>query len=119
MKLGALILGILAGLGLLLYGSFGFALGDLATAMGERETGTLLKVVGIGLPIVALLGAGLVMKNAKLGGLLMIASGIGVLLFLGTHGFSWYLTVPLFIAGGLAFFAGKEQYGQTSPHGRG
>lgn len=118
MKIGALILGILAGLGLLVYGALGFAVGDLATAVGETETGGMVKIVSIGLPIVALVGAGIVMKNAKLGGLLMIASGIGVLLFIGAHAFSWYLTVPLFIAGGLAILAGKEQIGPGPSAGR-
>lgn len=66
-------------------------------------------VTSIGLPIVALIGAGIVMNKPMLGGIVMIVSAIGVFWLLGGHGFSLYLAAPLLIAGGLGVLGGREK----------
>jgi hypothetical protein len=91
MKIGALVLGIIGGLVALLYGVIGYGLGSLAD-VGEAGAGAGLKIVSLGLPIAALVGAGMVMAKPIIGAALMGIAAVGLVLILG---FNFCLRVRL------------------------
>ena len=53
---------IIEGLLALIFGVFGYALGSIAD-VGEAGAGTFLKFLSLGLPIAALVGAGIVINK--------------------------------------------------------
>ena len=59
MKTGALVLGIVGGLIALIYGLVGYGIGSLGSSAGAEGAG-LVKLLSIGLPVAALIGAGMV-----------------------------------------------------------
>jgi hypothetical protein len=95
MKTGAFVLGILGGLVALLYGLFGYALGSLAD-LGEAGAGTGVKVLSIGLPVVALVGAGMIKAKPIIGAILMAIAAIG---FLAIIGFNFFSLIPVVLLG--------------------
>ena len=95
MKVGALILGILGGLILLSFGLIGYGLGSLADA-GKAGTGSAMKIISLGIPISALVGAGMVMAKPILGSCLMSMSAVAFLLMAG---FNFFSLIPLVLLG--------------------
>lgn len=69
MKVGALVLGIIGGLLALIFGLLGYVLGSVAD-VGEAGAGTFLKFLSLGLPIGALVGAGIVINKPIIGAVL-------------------------------------------------
>lgn len=98
MHIAAMILGILGGLSLL-----GIAL--LGSALGGIGGSPLLVIISWVIPILAFVGAGVVMQNAKLGGILLLISGVGVLLVIGFNPIGILFSILLLIAGGLGLGA--------------
>lgn len=108
MKVGALILGMLGGLAALAYGLVGYGLGSLADA-GEPGAGTWMKAISLGLPVAALLGAGLVMAQPLIGATLMALAAGGITLLLGFNVFSLVPIVLLGLGALLGFLAPSER----------
>ena len=107
MRVGALIVGIIGGLIALTYGLLGYGLGSLADA-GEAGAGSGMKIVSIGVPILALVGAGMVMAKPVIGAVLMGASAVVVVLLLGFNFFSLIPVVLLGVGALLAFLGARE-----------
>lgn len=107
MKVGALVLGIIGGLVALLYGLVGYGVGSLAG-------GTGLKLVSIGLPIAALIGAGMVMAKPMIGSCLMAIASVGFILILGFNFFS-LIPVVLLGLGALLGFLGSREMATANP----
>lgn len=95
MRTGALVLGIIGGLIALAYGLLGFGIGSLADA-GEAGSGQMLKLFSIGLPVAALVGAGIVKAKPEIGAVLMAISAAGFVLVLG---FNFFTLIPVVILG--------------------
>jgi hypothetical protein len=100
MKTGALVLGIIGGLIALLYGLLGYGIGSLAD-VGEAGSGGGLKFLSIGLPVVALIGAGTVKAKPAIGAALMGISAVGFVMVLG---FNFFSMIPVVILGLAALF---------------
>ena len=96
MRIGALILGILGGLIALGYGQIGYGLGSLAGLLGQGEVEGFLKVLSVGLPVVALAGAGIVMARPAIGAILMAIAAVGFILSLG---FNFFTLIPVVLLG--------------------
>ncbi|MDN5753446.1 MAG: hypothetical protein L0H15_09220 [Nitrosospira sp.] len=94
MHIAAMILGILGGLSLL-----GIAL--LGSALGGIGGSPMLVLISWVIPILAFVGAGVVMQNAKIGGILLLISGAGVLFIIGLNPIGILFSILLLIAGGL------------------
>lgn len=107
MKVGAMVLGIIGGLISLVYGLVGFGLGSLAN-VGGAGAGSSLKILSIGLPIAALIGAGMVMAKPVIGAALMGIAAIGFVLVLGFNFFSLIPVVLLGLGALLGFLGSRE-----------
>lgn len=109
MKTGALVLGIIGGLVALLYGQLGYVLGSIVDA-GEAGAGGggAMKLLSIGLPIAALVGAGMVKAKPVIGAALMAIAAIGFVLILGFNFFS-LIPVVLLGLGALLGFLGMQE----------
>ncbi len=94
MRVGALIIGILGGLIALVIGQLGFALGGL---IGFPQ----LKALSVILPILALVGAGMVLPQPLIGAALMALAGIVFIVILGFNFFTFIPVILLFLAAGL------------------
>ncbi len=107
MKIAALIFGIIGGLLALLFGVLGFGLGGLAN-LGEAGAGTFLRLLSVGLPILALVGAGIVINKPTIGASLM---ALAALLFVLILGFNFFTLIPvvLLALGALLGFLGSQQ----------
>lgn len=101
MHIAAMILGILGGLSLL-----GIAL--LGSAIGGVSGAPLLVIISWVIPILAFVGAGVVMQNAKVGGILLLISGAGVLFVIGLNPVGILFSVLLLVAGGLGLGASAQ-----------
>lgn len=113
MKTGALVLGIIGGLVALLYGLVGYGLGSLAS-MGQAGSGTGVKLLSIGLPIAALIGAGMVKAKPVVGAALMTITAIGFVLILGFNFFSLIPVVLLGLGALLGFLGFQEDTKQST-----
>ena len=113
MKVGALILGIIGGLVALIYGFVGYGLGSLAD-LRESGAGVGAMIVSMGLPIAALVGAGMVMAKPAVGSALM---GIAALGFVMIIGFNFFSLIPVILMGLGAFlgFLGSQDDAKKSP----
>jgi len=113
MKVGALVLGIIGGLVALLYGLLGYGLGSMANA-GQAGAGAGLKMLSLGLPIAALIGAGIVMAKPVIGAALMSIAVVGLVLILG---FNFFSLIPLVLLGlgALLGFLGRQEGAKKSP----
>jgi hypothetical protein len=100
-------LGIIGGLVALLYGLIGYGLGSLAD-VGEAGAGAGLKIVSLGLPIAALVGAGMVMAKPIIGAALMGIAAVGLVLILGFNFFSLIPVVLIGLGALLGFLASSE-----------
>ena len=107
MKVGSLVLGIIGGLIALIFGLFGYGIGSLAD-VGEAGAGATLKILSLGLPIAALIGAGIVITKPIIGAALMGLAAVGLVLILGFNFFS-LLPVVLLGLGALLGFLGSQQ----------
>lgn len=95
MKTGALVLGIIGGLIALLYGTFGYGVGSFLSSAGAQEGG-IMKLLSVGLPIAALVGAGMVKARPAAGALLMGGSAIALIAILG---FNFFSLIPVVLLG--------------------
>lgn len=107
MRVGALIFGILGGLIALSYGLLGYGLGSLADA-GQSGAGSGMKLISLGIPIGALLGAGMVIAAPVFGASLMAIAAVSLVLILGFNIFS-LVPVVLLGLGALLGFSGAAQ----------
>jgi len=107
MKVGSLVLGIIGGLIALIFGLVGYGIGSMAD-VGEAGAGATLKILSLGLPIAALIGAGIVITKPIIGAALMGLAAVGLVLFLGFNFFS-LLPVVLLGLGALLGFLGSQQ----------
>lgn len=110
MKTGALVLGIIGGLVALIYGLVGHAFGSLAhSPQGEFGPGEILQLLSIGLPIAALVGAGLVKAMPLIGAGLMAISAVGFIMIIGFNTFSLVPVLLLGVAALLGFLGMTEK----------
>jgi len=100
MKVGALILGIFGGLWALTYGLIGYGIGSLASSEA-------LKLLSIGIPIAALVGAGMVIAKPVIGAALMAIAAIAFVWIMGFNFFS-FIPVVLLGVGALLGFLGMQ-----------
>lgn len=107
MKTGALVLGIIGGLVSLIYGLLGYGMGSIFDA-GQAGAGTGAKLLSIGLPVAALVGAGMVKAKPVIGAALMAIAAIGFVLILGFNFFS-LIPVVLLGLGALLGFLGLQE----------
>lgn len=101
MHIAAMILGILGGLSLLGVSFLGASLGSLGDSQG-------LVIVSWAIPIIAFIGAGVVMKNGMIGGILLLVSGAGVLAVIGVNTFGIFFAILLVIGGILGTLSGQK-----------
>ncbi len=102
MRTGAMVLGIIGGVIAFLMGLLGYGLGELADSTG-------FKLISLLIPIVGLIGAGIVKSKPKVGGILMLASMIGIFIVLKINILSLLAGIPLLIAGILGFAGTNEK----------
>lgn len=107
MKTGALILGIIGGLVALLYGLIGYGLGSIVGA-GDSGSGIVLQILSVGLPVAALVGAGMVMSKPIIGAALMGIAALVLILILGFNFFSLIPVILLGLGALLGFFGSRE-----------
>jgi zinc-ribbon domain len=107
MKVGALVLGIIGGLVALFYGLVGYGLGSLAD-VGQSGAGAVLKILSLGLPIAALVGAGVVLAKPIIGAALMAIAALVLVLILGFNFFSLIPVVLLGLAAVLGFLGSQD-----------
>ena len=100
-------MGLVGGLMALGYGQFSYAVGSFFNFVEDGE-GTGLQVVSVGLPLLALLGAGFVLAKPLVGGALMALSVLGILAFFGFGTFQLFTVVLLGVAAFLAFAEWKS-----------
>jgi len=100
-----MVLGIIGGLIALIYGFFGYAFGSLAE--GADASG-IVKLVSLGLPICALVGAGFVKPKPLIGAILMAVPAVG---FVMIFGFGVIVLVPVLLLGvaSLLGFLGMQE----------
>jgi uncharacterized membrane protein YtjA (UPF0391 family) len=67
------------------------------------------QVLSLALPIAALLGGGIAGKSGIAGGLLMVASAVGIVLFLEIGVVSLITSIPIGLGGVLALIAGFSE----------
>lgn len=107
MRTGALVVGIIGGLFALFYGLLGFGLGSLAEA-GEPGSGVGLQIVSIIIPVVALIGAGIIKTKPTIGSSLVGLSAIILILILGFNFFSMVPVILLGISALLGFIDSQD-----------
>lgn len=109
MKTGSAVLGILGGAIALIIGVISFFVGDLGQALGIQGS-VARQVISLALPIAALVGGGIAPRSGLLGGLLMLASAVGILIVLDIGVLSLITAIPIGIGALLAFIgAATEQ----------
>jgi hypothetical protein len=117
MKIGSLILGILGALFALgLAFVEDLAGGSIGIAPGNNEVVSVLEVLSIALPIVALIGAGIVMAMPMIGSALMALVAIA-LVFITDFNFIALIPVILLVIGALLGFLGSAQPNAAQPPG--
>ncbi|MFP4383993.1 MAG: hypothetical protein ACLFST_00520 [Spirochaetia bacterium] len=102
MKTGAAILGIVGGAIALIIGVISFFLGSLSETLGIAES-TGRQVLSIVIPVVALVGGGIARSSGIVGGILMLASAVAILLILEISVFSLITAIPIGLGAILAF----------------
>ncbi len=107
MKTGALVLGIIGGLVALIYGLVGYGLGSIAD-VGQAGAGAGIKFLSIGLPVAALIGAGMVKAKPIIGAALMAIAAIGFVLIIGFNFFSLIPVILLGLSALLGFLSLQE-----------
>lgn len=107
MKTGALVLGIIGGLLALLIGQLGYGLGIIAD-LDNSGSGAPFKAISIGLPVAALVGAGMVKAKPLIGAGLLAVSAISLVLLLGFNFLSLIPVVLLGVAALLGFLGAQE-----------
>ena len=107
MRVGALIVGIIGGLIALVIGQLGFALGSL---IGFSQ----LKALSVILPIIALVGAGMVLSKPLIGAAMMALAGIVFIAILGFNFFTFIPVLLLFLAACLGLAGQGENKNETA-----
>lgn len=107
MKVAALIFGIIGGLISILFGMLGHALGGLAN-YGSAGSGSFLRLLSVGLPILALVGAGIVINKPVNGAIFMAVAALGLMMILGFNFVSMF-PIMLLGVGALLGFLGSQQ----------
>jgi hypothetical protein len=113
MRTGALVLGILGGLAALFFGTIGYGVGSFFNAAGATNEGGTLQLFSVALPVVALIGAGIVKAKPMVGAALMGGSAIGIVLIMGFNFFSLVPLVLLGIGSLLGFLGSQEGVAKT------
>lgn len=107
MRVAALIFGIIGGLISLAFGMFGYVLGGLAN-YGSAGSGSFLRLLSVGLPILALLGSGIVINKPIGGAVLMMLAALGLVMALGFNFFSLFPVVLLGVGAYLGFLGSQQ-----------
>src|SRR5262245_23049918 len=104
MRIGALILGILGGLAALTLGIIGFFIGTIAEANKSGDSEELI-IYSVVLPIIALVGAGIVTAKPLLGAIFMSSVAVMICLLIGLNIFSLAPVSLLSVGALLGFFS--------------
>jgi hypothetical protein len=107
MRLTALILGIVGGLGGFLGAIFALFVGGLGAAFGVEEAET---VIGLGwaaipLALIGIVGGALALSKPTAGGILMLVSGVGGFIAIS---YGYLFGGPLLIVGGVLALVAKK-----------
>lgn len=105
MKTASMVLGIIGGILALLLGLVGYTLGGL----GSGREATLLRVVSLALPVLALVGASIVKTKGGPGGITMLGVAAATFLLLGVNFASLLPGLPLAVAGVLGVLGEREK----------
>jgi hypothetical protein len=108
MKTGAVVLGVVGGAIALVIGVISFFIGDLGESLGISGS-VMRQVLSLAFPIAALLGGGIAGKSGLIGGLLMAASAVGILLVLQIGVISLITAIPIGLGGILALVSGFSE----------
>jgi hypothetical protein len=98
MKTSAMVIGILGGIVGLAVGLIGYYIGSVAAA-ADPTIGTLIKVISIVIPVVGLIGAGMVKRQPLIGAVLMFASALAFVLIFRVGGLGYAAVALLAVAG--------------------
>lgn len=107
MKSGAMVIGIIGGLVALIYGLISYSVGGLFDTVGA-DGGAFYKLLGVGLPICALVGAGMAKSNPSTAAVLMGIPAVGILLVIGFGALSLIPVLLLGVGALLSFMAAQE-----------
>ena len=114
MRNAALVLGVIAGLGGMIVGFFSFGYvtaiatwGEIEGVAEQVEDQQMILVMSVVAPLFALLGGALARDRALWGGLLMLASSVGMYAAFGFGVFTMFPIVFAGVGGLLALAAGK------------
>ncbi len=107
MQIAGFICGLVGGLISLIVGMFGSVLFGMAGAGGSSLAGLYI-VAAYGLPILAIVGAGVSFRHRFHGGLMMLGSALGTVALFGFGGFSILPTLLIGIGGVLAILADQQ-----------
>ena len=105
MKIAALILGIIGGLSALTIGAYGYALGNLFVFVSGGNFGSSIVAASVLLPVLALVGAAIVLTHPIPAAILLIGSSAGIAGILGLNFLSVTAVLLLAIAGGTAILS--------------
>jgi len=108
MKTAAMILGILGGLAALSLGAYGFALGGLISFASPGSTyGTLMQFLSVAIPVVGLIGGGMVKAKPGIGSVLLFGSSAALVAIIGFN-FLTFVAVTLMVLAGILGLAGAS-----------
>ncbi len=113
MKVTAIILGILGGLLFLLFALVGHSLGGIYSFGGNPQAASTIKLVSWGLPILALVGAGLVTVQPVVAAVLLAVPAVALVWMFGLGFFTLIPVVLLGVAALLAFMSTMESGKKT------
>jgi hypothetical protein len=82
----------------LVVGLIGYYLGSVAAA-ADPTVGTVIKVVSLAIPLIALIGAGMVKRQPLVGAALMLASALALVLIFQVGGLGYAAVALLAVAG--------------------
>jgi hypothetical protein len=105
MKTASMVLGIVGGILALLLGLVGYTLGQIGSGMEA----TVLRIVSLALPVLALIGASIVKTRSGPGGITMIVVAAAMFLLLGVNFASLLPGLPLAVAGVLGVLGERER----------
>lgn len=118
MRAGALILGILGGLGALSLGFVAYLFGGfIGFAPANAAAAGTIKFFAVVIPLVALVGAAIVMAKPVVGGLLMIASALALFFTLGFGVFTFTTEILIAVGGTIGLLSANSA--KSAPIARG
>lgn len=116
MKTGALVLGVLGGLGALSIGVLTYLFGSvIGLAPANANAAALIKLLSVAVPVAALFGAGMVAAKPMVGGVIMLGCAAILFFTLGFGFFTFSTEILIGIAGVLGVLSANSAQPAPSP----